>query len=164
LPAADIPDTCHGTGRRAASSVFPALSRKHAIPKSQLYSSAEKRPSVKIHLESLHLQYAPTTSNITLFDDTITLGRTTFSCAFQIKKACPDATIRIFCLMGTIGGYAGNIDVIRKLQIGDLIYYPSTDHLKFEEMEVGYETHHNTIPLSGYCPKFNVVCLKILEI
>lgn len=48
---------------------------------------------------------------ITLVDDVLTLGRTTYACAELLRQVCPDAEIRIFAMIRT----QGFLDEIEKI-------------------------------------------------
>lgn len=83
--------------------VYPCLVRTQAIRKSSLYYDSESRPSVTEHHNSIGVSpdLRPAPVKITLVDDVITLGRTTSACAQLLKKAFPEAQIRILTIVRT---------------------------------------------------------------
>jgi len=104
--------------------VRPLLTRTTAIPRSS-HSPAAERPLVHDHMASIAVDrtmFAP--DAITLVDDVLTMGRTTFACAERLHKAYPSAAIRIFALIRT-QGIQEEIKAIVDPSIGTIIGYPS---------------------------------------
>lgn len=100
-PAKVICDVLYGHGLGAE--VQPYLERVKAIPRSS-NSPAAQRPLVSDHIGSIQAQkplFMP--SRITLVDDVLTMGRTTYACAELMRQVCPDAEIRIFAMIRTQG-------------------------------------------------------------
>lgn len=84
--------------------VLPLVQRVKSVPKSSFQKGADSRPSVEMHLDSLRVvpSILPT-QEITIIDDILTLGRTTFACWLKLKDAYPDANIKVFTIMRTRG-------------------------------------------------------------
>ena len=88
----------HGFGRR----VYPCVERIKALPKSSLQSGAKNRPMVKDHYDTLRVnRELDEPQEITLIDDVVTAGRTSFACAQRLHEAFPNATLRLFSVMRT---------------------------------------------------------------
>ncbi len=88
-----------GLGRE----VLSCLERKEAVAKSA-YAGRGERPTVQRHLETISLEpalLAP--GDITVVDDFITKGRTLLACASLVKAYFPEATVRVFALVRTMG-------------------------------------------------------------
>ncbi|MDR5591213.1 hypothetical protein [Christiangramia sp. SM2212] len=106
------------------SSVSTMVNRIDPVPKSSQFYSAEDRPTISTHLRSLRVNPPPPdTNNFILIDDILTLGRTTTACALKIKEILPNANIKIFSLMRTIGRQ-DDIDLLLNPRT-DYIYYNS---------------------------------------
>jgi hypothetical protein len=101
------------------------LLRQKAIKKSALYFSADDRPSIQEQYDSLTVENMPTSSNITLVDDVLTLGRTTIAGASRLAEKFPDSTIRIFSLIQTKPGES-EIESILNVETGIIIYNQQT--------------------------------------
>lgn len=102
--------------------VFPSLTRVSAVQKSSSQLSADTRPSVEDHYNSLKVLpelLAP--SQITLIDDVLTLGRTAFACALRLKEAFPEAEIKVFALIRT-QGLVPDIEKIVDPSVGTITY------------------------------------------
>lgn len=85
--------------------VSPYLKRVTAIPKSSFQAHGE-RPPLNIHLDSLDVQIQGDNLlplELTLVDDFVTKGTTLYSCAAKLKEVFPNATIRGFALVRTMG-------------------------------------------------------------
>ena len=103
----------HGFGRE----VLPMLERIRALPKSS-HSPAAERPLIHDHIDSMDVDkplFCPDT--ITIVDDVLTMGRTSFSCAEMIRGVCPNADIRVFALIRT-QGFVEDIDKIVDPSVG----------------------------------------------
>ncbi|QFS85192.1 hypothetical protein [Roseivivax sp. THAF197b] len=61
---------------------------------------------------------------ITIVDDVLTMGRTSFTCAELLRAVCPDAEIRIFAMIRT-QGLQDDIDQIVDPATGVIVGYPS---------------------------------------
>ena len=106
--------------------VSTLIERVHAVQKSSSQFSADSRPSVKDHYESFRVNpelSVPT--QITLIDDVLTLGRTTYACAQRLQEAFPEAVIRIFVMVRT-QGFIPDVEKIIDPSIGEVRYNPNT--------------------------------------
>jgi hypothetical protein len=91
----------HGLG--LGKSVWRGVKRRFAVRKSATALNAE-RPTVRQHYESFsveRLHLAP--ERIVLIDDVITKGRTILAAAARLHDAFPNADIRAFGLVRTMG-------------------------------------------------------------
>jgi len=108
------------------SEVVPCLERIHAVEKSHGKFSANTRPSVQDHLDSLRVvDMGLKAPQITLIDDVLTLGRTAFASAKCLHDTYPHASISVFALVRT----QGLIDEIEKIvdpSSGTIRYNPRT--------------------------------------
>ncbi len=96
----------HGVG--LGRSVWSGLYRRFPVRKSATALNAE-RPTVRQHYESLALTtlwqatgFTPP-HRIVLIDDVITKGRTLFAAALRLHESFPQADIRAFALVRTLG-------------------------------------------------------------
>lgn len=91
-------------GMGLAKVVWPGLRRQHTVRKSATASSLD-RPSVRQHVDSLSVVMDPprTSRRLVLVDDVITRGRTILAAALRLQQALPDADIRAFALVRTLG-------------------------------------------------------------
>jgi len=93
----------HGLG----SKVWPGLRRVSAVPKSATCPSC-KRPTVAVHYESFEVDSGTAApAEILLVDDVVTKGRTLLAAATRLQEAFPNARIRAFALLRTMGMIAG---------------------------------------------------------
>jgi len=87
-------------GRR----VVPCVIRRHRIPKSSGGYTADTRPQLSVHLDSLSVQpEIVVENNIIIVDDFLTLGRSTMAVAMKVQEAYPDKTVKIFAAFRTRG-------------------------------------------------------------
>jgi pyrimidine operon attenuation protein/uracil phosphoribosyltransferase len=101
--------------------ISTCLIRTKAIRKSSLYFKADERPTIAEQFESMGVEnYAPT-ENITLVDDVLTLGRTAIAGASRLIEKFPNATIRSFSLIRTMG-FIPEIDGILNVVAGTITY------------------------------------------
>jgi hypothetical protein len=85
------------------SSTWPGLRRISAVCKSATAAKG-RRPSVARHYDSLRLEsLKPRPQNVVIIDDVITKGRTFLAAAIRLREALPDAQIRAFALLRTMG-------------------------------------------------------------
>ena len=84
--------------------VWPCLRRRYAVRKSATALSGD-RPSVGQHVESLSvaMTLAGPPQRLVLIDDVITRGRTILAAAARLHEALPNADIRAFALVRTMG-------------------------------------------------------------
>lgn len=62
---------------------------------------------------------------ITLIDDVVTLGRTSYACAQKLHETCPDMKIKLFALMRT-KGLTPDIDVFIEPSVNAITYNKRT--------------------------------------
>ena len=105
--------------------VAPCLTRKVPIKKSSLFFNADQRPSIAEQFASMAVENYVPTENITLVDDVLTLGRTSIAGASKLAERFPNATIRVFALIRTMG-VIPEIDDILSVQVGTITYYPAS--------------------------------------
>lgn len=102
FPTKIIADTFVAKG--LGNHVVNCLIRLYAIPKSSSAYTADTRNSLKTNLDSLSVQTQTfDEKNIIIFDDILTLGRTTMAAALKIAEAYPDKNIKIFAAFRTRG-------------------------------------------------------------
>jgi hypoxanthine phosphoribosyltransferase len=78
-----------------------------AVPKSATCPSC-KRPTVAVHYESFEVDSGTAApAEILLVDDVVTKGRTLLAAATRLQEAFPNARIRAFALLRTMGMIAG---------------------------------------------------------
>lgn len=86
-----------------ARTVWVGLSRRHDVRKSATAPKGE-RPSVWQHYESLQVASATGDhTNLVLVDDIVTKGRTLLAAAMRLREAFPEADVRAFALVRTLG-------------------------------------------------------------
>jgi hypothetical protein len=79
------------------------LQRSFAVRKSAT-AARGMRPSVALHFESLRMSLpAPQPASVVLIDDVITTGRTLLAAAARASEMFPQAQIRAFALLRTLG-------------------------------------------------------------
>lgn len=90
----------NGFGRDVA----PFLMRTRAVRKSSTSPAAE-RPLWPEHFESIEVDAATLfrPEHITVVDDVLTMGRTSYACAQRLREVFPEAEIRIFAMIRTQG-------------------------------------------------------------
>ena len=85
------------------SAIWPGLRRVSAVSKSATCAKGW-RPSVARHYDSFRLEpfnFPP--ESVVIIDDVITRGRTFLAAAARVREALPDAQIRAFALLRTLG-------------------------------------------------------------
>ncbi len=104
-------------------SVNTILSRHTPIIKSSNQHGADNRPSVKNQFDSLLIKEDLFLHNsITLVDDVLTMGRTSFACAQLIHEAYPNIVdIAVFAAVRT-QGFKDNVETIFNPSIGIISY------------------------------------------
>lgn len=86
-----------------ASSVWTALRRSRAIPKSAFAAPGE-RPELEEHFTSLEMvDLLVPTERVVLVDDFVTKGRTLLAAARRINAALPELPVSAFALVRTKG-------------------------------------------------------------
>lgn len=99
-----------GLGQR----VWPALRRQLAVRKSAT-SPVGMRPSVREHYESFAIARPKiAATKIVLVDDVITKGRTLLAAAARLQTEWPNADIRAFALIRTVG-FVHHVAQLREL-------------------------------------------------
>jgi hypothetical protein len=82
---------------------WPGLRRIFAVPKSAT-SAHGARPSVASHYDSFRMEPPGLhPARVVLIDDVVTKGRTLLAAASRVREAIPDAEIRAFALLRTLG-------------------------------------------------------------
>jgi hypothetical protein len=91
------------------SATWPGLRRISAVCKSATAAKG-RRPSVARHYDSFRLDpRALRPQSVVIIDDVITKGRTFLAAAIRLREALPDAQIRAFALLRTMGFASGGI-------------------------------------------------------
>jgi predicted amidophosphoribosyltransferase len=86
---------------------WPGLRRIHAVRKSAT-AAPGRRPTVARHYESFLIERSERApDSVLLVDDVITKGRTLLAAAARVQEAFPDARIRAFALLRTMGMIPG---------------------------------------------------------
>jgi len=104
--------------------VAPLIERIIAVRKSSS-SPANERPLVPEHMASMQVNTDMLhPEQITLVDDVLTMGRTTFACASLLAEAMPETEIRIFAMIRTLG-LVDEVENVLDPSMGTIIGYPS---------------------------------------
>jgi len=104
-----------GLGRE----ILPCLARIKAVSKSASAAWGH-RPDVETHLDSLQVESTVASPrSITVVDDVITRGATLYAAAHLLRAAFPQATVRAFALVRTMG-LIPNVDQIIDACVGKL--------------------------------------------
>ena len=83
--------------------VYPCLVRTQAVPK-LAFAQPGNRPDVSAHMASMAVEpVLIPPRKITIVDDFVTKGRTLFAAASVLSRAFPNAEIRGFALVRTMG-------------------------------------------------------------
>lgn len=107
-------------------SINSMVERVLAVKKSSLQTGADNRPSCEDHYNSLRVvPEIITPTKITLIDDVISLGRTTYSCAWRLREAYPECDIKIFAMMRT-RGFSPDIENLVEPNVAILHYNSET--------------------------------------
>ena len=109
-----------------AKEVMPCIERVNPVRKSSFQTKADSRPSVEEHYDSLSVTpVLLVPDQITLIDDVLTLGRTTFACVQRLNETFPKTEIRIFALVRT-QSLIPNIEKIIDPSFGVISYSSAT--------------------------------------
>ncbi|GAB3539449.1 hypothetical protein [Spirosoma fluminis] len=105
-----------------AKIVMPYLYRARAINKSS-NSPQGHRPTVEEQYNSLAVKKVEviTPKHITVIDDVLTKGRTSFACVLRLSEAFPDTEIRVFAPIRT-QGLTQDITHILEPVIGEITF------------------------------------------
>lgn len=104
--------------------VLALIERVAPVQKSSS-SPAKERPLIDEHMQSMRVRgdlLGPT--QITLVDDVLTMGRTSYACATLLREAFPEAKIRIFAMIRT-QGMVDDITSIFDPAVGTITGYAS---------------------------------------
>lgn len=102
-----------GLGRET----LPCIQRISAVPKSAFAAPGE-RPTITTHYNSIRaIAGLFTPAKITLVDDVLTRGRTSYAAARRALEAFPEAEIRVFAILRT-QGFVREIAAIREPSVG----------------------------------------------
>jgi hypothetical protein len=83
--------------------VLPCLARTTAVPKSAFAAPGE-RPDAERHFETMKVEPAlQRPGRITVVDDIVTKGATLLAAASRVQDAFPEAEVRAFALLRTMG-------------------------------------------------------------
>jgi hypothetical protein len=97
--------------------VSPCIKRVSPVPKSA-YCAPGERPNVLSHYNSMEVEIRLVhPQEITIIDDVITKGATTFACAMRLNEIFPSAIIRAFSMIRT-QGLVHDIDEVRDPSTG----------------------------------------------
>jgi predicted amidophosphoribosyltransferase len=89
------------------SKSWPGLHRVSAVRKSATAAQGA-RPTVALHYDSFGIEQPSfRADSLVLIDDVITKGRTLLAAASRVREAFPDAQIRAFALLRTMGLTSG---------------------------------------------------------
>jgi hypothetical protein len=106
-----------GLGR----SLWPGLRRMRAVRKSAT-AVWGTRPTVDTHYDSFALEACePSPRHIILIDDVVTKGRTLFAAALRVHAAFPEAQIRAFALVRTMG-FVERVDRLVDPCVGRIVW------------------------------------------
>lgn len=103
------------------------LTRTLPIHKSSNSYSADTRPSVQDQLNTLDVyrDLLDFPDEITLIDDVITAGRTSYACALKLVEAFPNVTIRVFAMVRTIS-FEPDVSKVVNPQVGTIEFFPES--------------------------------------
>lgn len=102
--------------------VVPCVIRKYAVEKSAT-APLGQRPTVKSHYDSFEVVDIPLfqPEKITIIDDVLTKGCTSFAVAIRLSEVFSDIPIRVFAPIRT-QGLISEIEKIKDPSLGELIY------------------------------------------
>jgi hypothetical protein len=87
----------------AGGQIMRCLERTEAVPKSA-FAAPRERPSAERHFRTLAVHARlPSPERITVVDDVVTKGATLLAAASRLAEAFPDAEVRAFALLRTMG-------------------------------------------------------------
>lgn len=113
--------------RRLCRDVVPLIGRTTPLRKASLQRSADERPSVNEHFESMRINPSLLPfDQFTLVDDVLTQGRTTYACFQKLFGAYPDIEIRAFAMARTKSFFTGTVTNIFNLEFGQIGYNPNS--------------------------------------
>lgn len=112
--------------KRYGSLLKTSIERTQPIRKSS-NQSAEDRPSVQEHIETLGITIPPELTDpktIILIDDVVTQGRVSVACAELLKQIYPDSEIMLFAIARTRGFENDGLSFFEP-HIGKIRYFKS---------------------------------------
>ncbi len=116
-PAERLAFALQGVG--LAGFVWAGIHRIHQVRKSATAINGD-RPTVRQHYDSFAVAAAPPDAvlrqRLVLIDDVITKGRTIFAAALRLQEAFPEADIRAFALVRTMGFVSGVTHAVEPCQ------------------------------------------------
>lgn len=112
-----------------ANAVMPNARRVRQVPKSA-YQTFGNRPNAQTHYESIAVEAElMNPARILLVDDIVTKGSTLLGCASRASESYPEATIRTFAMVRTMG-LVPDIDTWLDPCVGRIVQLPDGEVLR----------------------------------